>query len=73
MILNAYWEALEFELPACSKDDPWRRWIDTALESPQDIVEWQAAPVVAGSKYRAVPRSVVVLTAGRAFQGTLGR
>ena len=25
---------------------PWRRWIDTFLESPDDIVEWERAPVV---------------------------
>jgi glycogen operon protein len=71
MILNAYWEPLEFEVPPCGSGDPWRRWIDTALESPEDIVEWQAAPVMAGSTYRAEPRSVVVLTAGSAFQGNL--
>jgi glycogen operon protein len=72
MILNAYWEPLEFEVPSCNEGDPWRRWIDTALESPLDVVEWQVAPVIAGSTYRAAPRSVVVLTAGRAFQSNLG-
>ena len=63
-ILNAYWEPLEFELPPLGKDDdPWRRWIDTSLDSPQDIVEWQAAPTVSSRTYRAGPRSVVVLIA----------
>jgi glycogen operon protein len=65
-ILNAYWEPLEFELPEAS----WRRWIDTALDSPNDIVPWQAAPAIAGSTYRAEARSVVVLFAGVA-PGTL--
>jgi len=60
VILNAYWEPLEFELPRA----PWRRWIDTFLESPHDIVEWEGAPAVAGDRYRAEPRSVVVLFAG---------
>jgi isoamylase len=65
VILNAYWEALEFELPRKGGDngDSWHRWIDTTLDSPQDIVEWEAAPAVAGHTYRAGPRSVVVLFA----------
>jgi glycogen operon protein len=65
VILNAYWEALEFELPRKGDDDrdPWHRWIDTTLDSPQDIVEWETAPAVPGRTYRAGPRSVVVLFA----------
>jgi len=43
--------------------NPWRRWIDTSLESPQDIVDWPSAPMVTGRIYRAEPRSVVVLIA----------
>ena len=61
LILNGYWEPLEFELPSAV---PWRRWIDTFRRSPEDIVEWQSAPPVAGSTYRAGPRSVVMLIAG---------
>jgi glycogen operon protein len=57
VILTAYWEPLEFELPAA----PWRRWIDTVLESPHDIVEWEHAPLVPGHTYRAEPRSMVML------------
>jgi isoamylase len=65
VILNAYWEALEFELPRKGDDDrgSWHRWIDTTLDSPQDIAEWETAPAVAGRTYRAGPRSVVVLFA----------
>jgi glycogen operon protein len=63
LILNAYWEPLEFELPAVAEDGAtaWRRWIDTALESPQDIVAWATAPSLSGNSYRATARSVVVL------------
>ena len=43
---------------------PWRRWIDTFLPSPEDIVEWSAAPPVPGNTYKAGPRSVVMLFAG---------
>jgi glycogen operon protein len=65
VILNAYWEALEFELPRAGGDkrESWHRWIDTTLDSPQDIVEWETAPTVPGGTYRAGPRSVVVLFA----------
>ncbi|HXA21284.1 MAG TPA: glycogen debranching protein GlgX [Acetobacteraceae bacterium] len=61
LILNAYWEPLDFELPPDM--GAWRRWIDTSLHAPQDIVEWQAAPTYPASTYRAGPRSVVVLYA----------
>jgi len=66
VILNAYWEPLEFELPplAAGGGDPWRRWIDTFLDSPHDIVDWERAPLVSGDRYRAEPRSVVMLFAG---------
>ena len=68
LILNAYWEPLEFELPPTLEvgRHPWRRWIDTSLQSPQDIVDWPSAPAVASRIYRAEPRSVVVLIAGPA-------
>ncbi|MGH6895039.1 MAG: glycogen debranching protein GlgX [Geminicoccaceae bacterium] len=62
LILNAYSEPLEFELPPAGEDaGTWRRWIDTALESPEDIVPWETAPAMSGHNYRAAPHSVVVL------------
>ena len=63
--LNAYWEPLEFELPAMDQagGNPWRRWIDTALDAPHDIVPWQTALAVPGCTYQAEARSVVVLFA----------
>jgi isoamylase len=61
LILNAYWKPLDFELPVPSGDERWRRWIDTSLESPQDIVSWNEAPPVGGNAYRAEARSVVLL------------
>jgi pullulanase/glycogen debranching enzyme len=66
VIFNAYWEELEFELSPVSDGgrSPWRRWIDTYLDSPHDIVEWEHAPSIPGHRYRARPRSVVVLFAG---------
>jgi len=66
LILNAYWEPLDFELPQLrnSDENPWRRWIDTALPTPNDIVRWQTAPFISGYTYRAEARSVVALFAG---------
>jgi isoamylase len=66
MILNAYWQALDFELPQLDKksENSWRRWIDTALDSPRDIVAWETAQPVPGCAYRAEARSVVMLFAG---------
>ena len=62
MILNAYWEALEFELPEVRDNyEPWRRAIDTSLDSPNDIVERSAAPTVGTRFYLAAPYSVVAL------------
>ena len=63
LIFNAYWEPLDFELPPLGLDkaDSWKRWIDTSLDPPWDIVPWQDAPTVPGHAYWAGPRSVVVL------------
>jgi isoamylase len=65
LIANAYWNPLDFELPPVNNGclDPWRRWIDTSIESPHDIVSWQVAPSIPGYTYRVGPRSVVVLHA----------
>ena len=65
-IVNGYWEPLDFELPQVGgpSKNPWRRWIDTALDSPQDIVELEMAEPVPGRAYRAEPRSLVILFSG---------
>ncbi|MDF2458765.1 MAG: glgX [Nitrospira sp.] len=64
LIMNAYWEPLDVELPPGQDgQSQWRRWIDTALDSPMDIVPWQSAPSIAGATYRAQARSVVLLFA----------
>src|SRR5262249_49942704 len=60
-MMNAWWEPLSFELPLPAKGQYWRRWIDTALASPDDISPWENAPLVEQSKYVVQPRSVVIL------------
>jgi isoamylase len=63
MMLNAYWEPLPFELPPVQnlQGKAWHRWIDTALDPPEDIGTWAHAPAVPGSTYPVQPRSIVVL------------
>jgi glycogen operon protein len=64
LILNAYWGPLDFELPTPNNGSLWRRWIDTSLDSPDDIVPWRTAPAVPGNTYRVGARSVVMLFTG---------
>jgi len=64
LIINAFWEALEFELPALAEAGvAWRRCLDTSLDAPADICGWKDAPSVQERSYRVHPRSVVVLVA----------
>lgn len=63
MMINAYWEPLEFQLPPVTgaRARGWRRWIDTYLESPADICDFAGAPLVKGAAYHMHPHSVAVL------------
>jgi len=63
LICNAYWEPLDFDLPAVPEqaESGWRRWIDTARRSPEDIVDPVVAPLVAERQYHVMPRSFVAL------------
>jgi glycogen operon protein len=62
LIMNAYWEDLDFELPHEAISEPWRRWIDTSLETPDDIVDWRVAAALHDQRtYHVSPRSVAVL------------
>jgi isoamylase len=60
LMLNAFWQPLEFELPS-PETGVWRRWIDTSLESPDDIAVWGQAAPICGNSYRVADRSVVML------------
>jgi glycogen operon protein len=62
-MLNAYWEPLTFQLPPVPSDgiEQWRRCIDTARASPDDIHLWEEAPTVGTARYIAQPRSIAVL------------
>jgi glycogen operon protein len=61
VMLNAYWEPLVLELPVTAKGRAWRRMVDTALESPQDVCD-PPVPLASGQeKYTCQARSSVVL------------
>ena len=62
VMFNAYWEALDFDLPTAPEAAVgWQRWIDTSLDSPEDITDPPTAPPVPGTQYRVAPRSVAAL------------
>jgi isoamylase len=64
LMVNAYWEALDFEIPPVAvRGAPWRRCLDTFLDSPDDIREWADAPVLKDPIYWLQPRSIVLLVA----------
>ncbi len=64
IIINAYWEALEFEIPIVDQTQgSWRRCVDTYLDPPDDICGWTNAQSVHGWTYVVQPRSVVLLLA----------
>jgi glycogen operon protein len=62
VMLNAYWDILEFELPLPPKGSKgWRRLADTSLKSPDDIFDGVIAPLVPDLRYVVQPRSIVIL------------
>jgi len=72
IMINAYWEELEFEVPPVQGEfeNAWMRWIDTFRESPDDICSWDEAEAVRETTYAVQPRSVVVLIARMKDAGT---
>jgi isoamylase len=66
ILLNAYWEPLEFELPAMTNGRVWRRLIDTSLDSPLDICASPLAELTEQTSYICHARSSVVLVSGLA-------
>lgn len=61
VLLNAYWEPLEFELPQLQKNRCWARMIDTAKPSSEDFAEPAVKLPENTSNYLAQSRSLVVL------------
>jgi glycogen operon protein len=66
VMLNAYWEALTFDLPVLSAGRQWHQLVDTALPDGQDFSELPS-PLPGGEhQYHLGPRSSAVLIAGPA-------
>ena len=64
LMINAYWEALTFQVPSPGPGESgWRVWIDTSQPPPHDIHSWNDAPLLIGTTYVVGPRSVIVLAA----------
>ncbi|ADL50859.1 glycogen debranching protein GlgX [Clostridium cellulovorans] len=60
VMMNMYWETLEFEIP----DVQGRRWyrvVDTALPSPSDIIEKGKELLITDGNFKVLPRSIVIL------------
>ncbi len=64
IMVNAYWEHLQFEIPKPKGNRPWHRILNTAVPSPNDILSFEEAPVIRGGKVYVNARSIVVLMAG---------
>ncbi|PWJ43790.1 glycogen debranching protein GlgX [Sediminitomix flava] len=66
VMVNSYWEALEFEMPLCTLDDnskTFHRVIDTDLPSPRDILPLDEAKEIKEESYIVAPRSIAVFIA----------
>jgi glycogen operon protein len=63
VMINAWSEPLEFELPELSKtkNRKWKLWIDTNQPSPNDICEWDSGPIIRNSTYLVNSYSIVIL------------
>jgi glycogen operon protein len=76
VMFNAYWEPLVFELPPRTiGHPPWRLFIDTYRDAPDDIHELPSGPLVQVPTYTVEPRSLVTLFAegmGASFAGAEG-
>lgn len=65
LMVNAWREPLAFELPTV-REQPgggWRRWLDTSLAAPADIVPLDETPAVEGETYELPPHSLAVMFA----------
>lgn len=63
VMLNAFKEPLDFEIPLLHHDIRWARVVNTALPSPNDFQPPAEAPIVEGKTIKVKEYSAVVLTA----------
>jgi glycogen operon protein len=63
VVLNMYWDTLDFEVPIVP-GRRWRRLVDTARPSPEDIVEDVGHSALEADRVRVEGRSVLILLSG---------
>ena len=63
VMLNAYWEPLEFELPWLENGESWYRVLDTSLPLNETFCELEVAVEITTQNYTANGRTCVVLMA----------
>lgn len=61
VVMNAFWEDLEFELPYPPGGMTWRRLIDTSRSPGEEILRFEDAPGVESHYYKVRARSVLIL------------
>jgi glycogen operon protein len=60
--MNAYTQPLDFRIPAAPSGRSWRRVVDSALRSPDDIIEEDRAPRVSvRHAYRVQAHAMIIL------------
>ncbi len=64
VLLNAFWEALVFELPPLPPDRAWHRIVHTGLSAPEDIYPPGKAPQIWEAQIELPTRSICVLWEG---------
>ena len=61
VMLNAYWEPLDFELPPLEPGKCWHRIVDTALPAPDDFSDLETAVKIDKDSYLVTARSSIIL------------
>jgi glycogen operon protein len=69
VLLNAYWEPLDFDLPELPEGRRWARLVDTGQPAPWDFSEPAELLPNDAPKYSAKSRSAVVLVEQAITQG----
>jgi glycogen operon protein len=65
VLLNAYWESLDFELPPLPAQQRWARLVDTANQPPGDFANPAVVLQESRQSYQVQARSAAVLIAQR--------
>lgn len=58
VMLNSWWQPVTFTI---QESGPWRRLVDTSVESPDDFLDRASAPTLGSRQVHVAPRSVVIL------------